>query len=136
MPAEPQIITQKREMPLKQSKGSQFVSLFLQNKPNLPNAQISVNSFLTRNYEDFQPYSRRQNKPNQTQYQTQSKPIKAQKTRFQTQTNPNKPNIKPKNSKKNGFRIEYGMTTIPAKPDWKPLDFLELYLVLFGHFFP
>jgi len=82
-------------MPFKQLKGSQTTTFFLQNKPNLLNAQMSVTSFLTRHYEDFRLCFRRQNKPKQTQYQTQSKPIKPKKTPFQTQTNPNKPNIKP-----------------------------------------
>jgi len=90
-----QIITNRREMPLKQSKGSQIVNLFMQNKPNLLNAQISVTSFLTSYYEDFRPYGHSQNKPNQTQFQSQLNPIKPQKTQFQTQTNPNKPNSKP-----------------------------------------
>jgi len=130
MPAEPQIITQKREMPLKQSKGSQFVSLFLQNKPNLPNTQITVTSYLIGDYEDFRPSGNSQNKPKQTQFKPNSKPIKPQKTPFQTKTNPIKP-------KKTPFQTK----TNPIKPNIKPdqtpknLPFLRLsYYLTFIHF--
>jgi len=69
---------QENQMPLKQSKGSQFVNLFMQNEPNLQNTQITVNSCLIENYNDFRPCPHSQNKPKQTQFkpnQTQLNPI-------------------------------------------------------------
>ena len=45
----------------------------MQNKPNLLNTQMNVNSVKTRNYENVRPRSHRQNKPNQTQFQSQKK---------------------------------------------------------------
>ena len=98
-----QITTYRHEMPFKQLKGSQITTFFLQNKPNLLNTPITITSFLTSNYEDFRPYSNSQNKPNQTQFQTQLKPKKPHFKPKQTQSNPIKPNFKPKNSMKNGF---------------------------------
>jgi len=40
----------------------------MQNKPNFPNTQINVNSVLSKDYENVSLPSRRQNKPNQTQF--------------------------------------------------------------------
>ena len=42
-------------------------TLFMQNKPNLLNAQINVSSFITKDYENARLLGRRKNKPNQTQ---------------------------------------------------------------------
>ncbi len=44
-------------------------TLFMQNKPNLPDAQMNVTSCITRPYEVLTPRPRRANKPNQTQFQ-------------------------------------------------------------------
>ena len=63
--------------------------LFMQNKPNLLDAQMSVTSVRTRNYEDFRLYGCRKNKPNSKPKQTQSKPIKPYQSQFQTQNKPN-----------------------------------------------
>ena len=44
--------------------------LFMQNKPNLLNAQTNVSSFITKDYENERLYRHGKNKPNQTQFQT------------------------------------------------------------------
>ena len=46
-------------------------TLFMQNKPNLLDTQMNVNPVKTRVYENVRPFSRRENKPNQTQFQSQ-----------------------------------------------------------------
>ena len=38
--------------------------LFMQNKPNLPNAQMNITSIVTRDYKENQPSSHPKNKPN------------------------------------------------------------------------
>ncbi len=53
----------------------------MQNKPNLPDAQMNVNTVITKDYENEHLRWRRENKPN-------SKPIKANQTQY-------KPNFKP-----------------------------------------
>jgi hypothetical protein len=49
-------------------------TLFIQNKPNLPDAQTNVSPFLTRDYENQRRLRTMKNKPNQTQ----SNPIQSQ----------------------------------------------------------
>ncbi len=49
--------------------------LFMQNKPNLLNAQMNVNTVITEDYENKRPCRRRQNKAN-------TKPIKANQSQF------------------------------------------------------
>jgi hypothetical protein len=46
--------------------------LFLQNKPNVKYAQISVSSFITSKYVKLDTWLSGKNKPNQSQFQTQS----------------------------------------------------------------
>ena len=68
--------------------------LFMQNEPNFRKAKINLNLYSARNYEDFQPYSRPQNKPNSNPIKanlTQLKPISKQN---EPNTNPIKPNFK------------------------------------------
>ncbi len=67
-------------------------NLFMQNKPNLPNAQILVNCVLTMDYENVQLRRCAENKPNSKPFQSQSKPIKANSNPIQSQF---KPNFKP-----------------------------------------
>jgi len=55
-----------------QGRNEQF-KLFLQNKPNLLNAQINVSPVLIKNYEDDRTCSPRKSKPNKANL-TQSKP--------------------------------------------------------------
>ena len=43
----------------------------IQNKPNLPNAQMNVNKVLTKDYENDNAFRPHENKPNQTQFQNQ-----------------------------------------------------------------
>ena len=42
--------------------------LFMQNKPNLRNAQINTSSCLTKDYANVRLHGRRENKPKQTQF--------------------------------------------------------------------
>ncbi len=56
-------------------------TLFMQNKPNLPDAQMNVNSALTTDYENIANWTLGENKPN-------SKPIKANQTQYKPKTNP------------------------------------------------
>jgi len=46
-------------------------NLFMQNKPNFTEAKMNSTSITTRCYEDLYPQDHIQNKPNQTQFQTQ-----------------------------------------------------------------
>ena len=45
----------------------------MQNKPNLPEAQMNVSSVITEDYENIRLHRRRKNKPNQTQYSNEQK---------------------------------------------------------------
>ena len=47
----------------------------MQNKPNLPDAQMNVSSVITKDYENVHLLGRRKNKPNQTQYKANTNPI-------------------------------------------------------------
>jgi hypothetical protein len=73
----------------------------MQNKPNFRKSQMDVNKVLTREYEKMDTWLGGKNKPNSKPIQTQSNPIKANKTPKQTQfkpnSNPNKPNFRGKN---------------------------------------
>ncbi|HIJ53089.1 MAG TPA: hypothetical protein HPP66_08040 [Planctomycetes bacterium] len=87
------------------------ISTFMQNKPNLRNAQMNVSRVSTKDYEKRTLGERGKNKPNSNPIQTQSNPIKANKmpkqTQFKPNTNPNKPNFKGKKSSWGGNdRIE------------------------------
>jgi len=70
--------------------------LFLQNKANFPDAQMNVNSILTKDYVNKSNWKVRKNKantkPNKAN-QSQFKPIKCQN---KPKTNPIKPNFKGK----------------------------------------
>jgi len=46
---------------------NQFESI-MQNKPNLLNTQMNVNTVITKDYENVRLSRRRENKPNQTQF--------------------------------------------------------------------
>jgi len=50
----------------------------MQNKPNLPNTQMNVSSALTKDYENDNTFRLPENKPNQTQYEPNTKPIQTQ----------------------------------------------------------
>ncbi len=43
-------------------------TLFMQNKPNLPDSQMNVNTVITKDYENERLCRRWENKPNQTQF--------------------------------------------------------------------
>ena len=70
--------------------------LFMQNEPNFKNAEMNVSSALSRRYGDFHILGRRKNEPNTNPIRTQTNPIKANLTQFQSKTNP----IKPRRQKK------------------------------------
>jgi hypothetical protein len=40
------------------------IKLFIQNKPNLQNDEMSASAFITKKYENLRLYSRGENKPN------------------------------------------------------------------------
>ncbi len=68
---------------------------YMQNKPNFRKSQMNVSIFSQKDYENIPPIRKCQNKPNQTQFQSQlcqnkpnSNPISAQKRGQQTQSNP------------------------------------------------
>ena len=91
---------------------NQFESI-MQNKPNLPNAQMNVTSFYTKDYENEHLHWAGKTNPIQTQYKANTNPIperpKMNENLFATKvyenittfrleqnkpnTNPNKPNL-------------------------------------------
>ncbi len=54
--------------PLHLSRTLYKSALFMQNKPNLLNAQMNVSSVITNYYENVRLHRRGENKPNQTQF--------------------------------------------------------------------
>ena len=50
----------------------------MQNKPNLPDAQMNVNTVITKDYENKSNWKLGENKANQTQYKANIKPIQTQ----------------------------------------------------------
>ena len=50
-------------------KSTPNLTTFMQNKPNLPDAQMNVNSFRTTDYDDFADLRLRKNKAEQSQFQ-------------------------------------------------------------------
>ena len=56
----------------------------MQNEPNFKNTQKGVSPSIARNYDSFHPLTKPKNEPKRTQ----SKPILAQKTGYQTQNEP------------------------------------------------
>jgi hypothetical protein len=60
----------------------------MQNKPNLPNAQMNVKSFHTVDYENKSNWKLGENKANQSQYKPNTNPIYPYRSRI-------KPNFKP-----------------------------------------
>jgi hypothetical protein len=59
----------------------------MQNKPNFSNNKMDINFYLTNYYEQKTPLKL-------PAKQSQSNPIKAKQSQFQTQLNPNRPNFK------------------------------------------
>jgi len=59
--------TAPRTNPLSCPACQQFMTLIMQNKPNLPDAQMNVTSTITKDYESTRLRGPRKNKPNQTQ---------------------------------------------------------------------
>jgi len=80
------------------------ISPFMQNKANLLDTQMNVNSSITKDYENISDWTLGENKPNtkpikakQSQYKANTKPKKANTNPIQSQY---KPNTKPKKAKK------------------------------------
>ena len=55
-----------------------IMTLIMQNKPNLPDAQMNVTSTVTKDYENARLRGRETNKPNQTQFY----PVRDPKEKF------------------------------------------------------
>jgi len=53
---------------------NQLTNFIMQNKPNLQNAKMNVSTFETKGYENFRPFSRRKNKPKQSQFKPNFSP--------------------------------------------------------------
>ncbi|MHC4624073.1 MAG: hypothetical protein ACYS4W_09255 [Planctomycetota bacterium] len=60
---------------------------YMQNKPNLPDAQINVSSFTTMNYEQTTMNNANKNKPNQSQFFARQGHPKPKQTQFRRRTN-------------------------------------------------
>ena len=58
---------------------------FMQNKPNLPKAQMNLSTVLTKNYEQITMNNELKNKPNTKPIKANTKPIIANKMPKQTQ---------------------------------------------------
>jgi hypothetical protein len=71
-------------LPLHLSRNLYKSILFMQNKPNVKDAQINVNSYMKSKYEKLDTWLSGKNKPNSNPIQTQFKP----------NSNPIKPNLK------------------------------------------
>jgi hypothetical protein len=48
---------------------------FMQNKPNLPNAQMNISPFITKDYENDNTFRLPENKPNTNPIKANTKPI-------------------------------------------------------------
>ena len=59
----------------------------MQNKPNLPNAQMNVSSILTKDYESERLCRCVQNKANQTQYKANTNPLQTQFPKYPNECN-------------------------------------------------
>ena len=70
-------------------------NLFMQNKPNFPDAQTNITSAITMDYVNIRLRRRRQNKANSKPIKANSKPIKPNFNLLAPRTNPIKPNFKP-----------------------------------------
>ena len=64
--------------PLQLSRNLYKSPLFMQNKPNFPDTQMSINIYCTKIYSDDPAFRRGQNKPNSNPIQTQTNPIAAE----------------------------------------------------------
>jgi len=62
--------------PLHLSRTLYKSALFMQNKPNFPDAQMNVNKVLTKDYENKRLRGRRKNKANQSQFPKSQNEIK------------------------------------------------------------
>ena len=88
-------------------------TLFMQNKPNLLNPKTTVTSVLTKAYRNIRPYSRAQNKPNQTQLNPISNPIKPNLPKHQ-----NKRNLRPNK----GLRQSAALRSNPKQTQSNPIS--------------
>jgi len=74
--------------------------LIMQNKPNLPNAQMNINTIITKDYENKRLCRCVKTKPIQTQYKAKTNPIpekpKMKLNSYSTKDYENKPPSSPK----------------------------------------
>jgi len=59
----------------------------MQNKPNLPDAQMNVNTVITKHYENERLHGLRQNKANTKPIKANTKPIQTQFPKSQNERN-------------------------------------------------
>jgi hypothetical protein len=65
------------------------IAPFMQNKANFPDAQMNINLYVTKDYENKSNWTLGKNKPNTKPIRTQSNPIKPNLKPIQTQNKPN-----------------------------------------------
>ena len=90
----------------------------MQNKPNLPKAQMNLTSLITVDYENKPPRPRRKNKPNSNPIQAQTNPNQSQ---FKPKTNPIKPKTNPIPQRDTQYEIR---DTNPIPPHAKRRAFI------------
>ncbi len=74
----------------------EIINYYMQNKPNFQKSQMNVSIFSQKDYENISDWTLGENKPNQTQFQTQLCQNKPNRTQFLYQlckANPIKPNL-------------------------------------------
>jgi len=74
-----------------QRSSRQKKPLKMQNKPNLLSAEMKLNFYLTKDYENIPPAEKCENKPNRTQFQPKNEPNKPNRTQFQPKNEADKP---------------------------------------------
>ena len=76
------------------------INSFMQNKPNLLNAQMNVCSVLTKDYGNIRLHRRPKTNPKQTQFKPKTNPIQTQFKPNFTQNKPNQTQFKPNSNSK------------------------------------
>jgi len=93
---------------------------FRKNKPNSPNVQTNVISFITMNYKNFISLTKVKNKPNQTQFKANSNPI------------PERPKMNIRNAVTMNYKISPrlpGEKTKPKQTQSKPICLLPVWFL-------
>ncbi len=102
-------------------QSTKSATLFMQNKPNLLDAQMNVTSALTKDYENKPLYGHGQNKPNQTQLNPISNPIEPNlpKCRNKRNLSPNKGLRKSATLRTRPKQTQSNPISNPIKPNFK-----------------